>query len=1643
MAGIEIEIQSPYGAKVGAGPITTGRNWQSSPRMNKVGKFSFEMPLSDARRSLLAQKRYVRCFGMVSEARAELGKPGIIDSIKKVLDANGVPTGMIRVKGRDLFAELVDINIHELNLIDEITRSPDRMEYWDGQDEGHFIPHGEGPFMEYAYDGNDETGVQVPADDEDDLYVGDDDPFDIVNYANISLTLNTDPTSQSVRYWNGSSWASGTILADTTKSDGATWGQNGSIRWERQDDWAKCEVNGQNKYWLRFNFGEDLSDDLTLFEVTVTQEIPTATALADWLAYTNLASETPISTLGWDFWGTHDTTEGTIFLKFRDISAFEALALIAEQAGENFRLGTGRVIEWLQSDKIASGVRATNVESGVAAQANADICIITSLEETEDSYELGSRIYPQGGGRGAMRITLGRCTDAAPEGYTLNKAANFLEKDGVAEAYGRPLELTKFWPNMVSPNWASARDANTSNALLKLAHQFLSRHYGPQVSYKFSVVKLDSEVKVGETIQLHYWETVDGEAVWDLGVASALHLWVLEITHSVDAAGTRVVAMQIATVDAWPASAASKISALVSQLKAMQSTDAPIDAENLILATFQTFMEGATDHRQLTGVSANQHHSEAHVMPSTGPHSASGLSTGHVLRASGATAFSWAQLQHTDLGGVSEDQHHNAFERLTGDSGVAVPEETDDGITIAGGTLITTVAADNTVTIGLTVGGAQYQVPVTGADPYTPAWTALTAFAGAGLGWTDNAFAVGAGDGIAVAADSIAVDLKAAWSGLEFNDADLRVDLDALYAWTALHTYAAGIESSNYASGLHGTGWGISHAGHGDFRSIYADEMHVAAFIADIYSALAGALIITKSRARVSSDFTIPNTDVGTWFYVEDHEGFEGDPVFVVNDYVCLRIIDTSGGGLVVTDVYGQVTDNHDQGGGEQRWWFVTTTEGYSSADVIYRGSIVLDYGQLGASSRGVWMATVLDAAGAPYSQVQTWSTISAGEPATFVTHVRSGNLDGIGGVGLEYGFWAGQGTTVNDPQILLTDSSAALKNLDFEIYASGTKVFLVDYSVPSLALGAAVPTGYMVGNGIWMGKDTVYKMRVGTVSGAALTAGWSWDGSTLLVKGQIVIQAGSSGIASLSDAGDLATADDITLALVTDSGALAAKASVDLATGEVTNKTATNIAETATRKWPTANQKAGGGYGYAGLDSSGDVKRVIQGAKLAAGSAQAGLNLTSTHMGYYDGSNWTVYLSSGGDFLFSKTGGASLLWDVSAGKLIGRNSSAVMQWETDATTGALKAGGGVVKLDATGLTLAEGAAGANMVRWLSGATAIGAVHTSWGGGAGDDIIAWLIAEKNVAGQNATVILAAADGAVEVRISVNSNRTITLGGSADLVLLPGGLDIGAAADPHAGPGAIFGKNNANASLDWIIDAGSTTGYEARVIFRDRGASKWTIGKEANNTFAISEWGAGVRLAIAAGGAVVFSSDVTIGGGAPWVRLGVRENASGEYVAWLAHAGDNADRHGMVIQCGTNAGGGGANAIIFVDGDVGPCGYIHINNQQVSLDQPSDVRLKKDIIYTLSVMDRLRAVQVRDFTMKRSGGRIRGFIAQELMIPFPEMVGMDGKSKMYYSQPGKLVPVLVKGIQEVDSEVIAIKAAILVMQQRLDDIERIG
>lgn len=270
------------------------------------------------------------------------------------------------------------------------------------------------------------------------------------------------------------------------------------------------------------------------------------------------------------------------------------------------------------------------------------------------------------------------------------------------------------------------------------------------------------------------------------------------------------------------------------------------------------------------------------------------------------------------------------------------------------------------------------------------------------------------------------------------------------------------VGADNFVSQL--TGWRVTYDGQADFRFLYADELHVRAFIADIEQALAGGQIISKSVARLAENFYVPMqnepianiSQVAKRFVVndesfigkgvaagdtitvsgstgndgdytvasvhgttsciitvneaipdatidgtitvtkklitvEDLEGFPDTQVFANNDWLRLRVIDRSGGGLIVSDVWGTVSGYTDNADGTQTWDFALQSGASLENKPVYAGSIVLDYGQ---SGDGWHEITTLDP-DSPYSQIVTWTTDPT-NPANYTLRSRLGNLDGV-----------------------------------------------------------------------------------------------------------------------------------------------------------------------------------------------------------------------------------------------------------------------------------------------------------------------------------------------------------------------------------------------------------------------------------------------------------------------------------------------------------------------------------------------------------------------------------------------------------------------------------------------------------------------
>lgn len=327
---------------------------------------------------------------------------------------------------------------------------------------------------------------------------------------------------------------------------------------------------------------------------------------------------------------------------------------------------------------------------------------------------------------------------------------------------------------------------------------------------------------------------------------------------------------------------------------------------------------------------------------------------------------------------------------------------------------------------------------------------------------------------------------------------------------------ASMVGSHPYAQGF--TGWGVTRDGVGDFRTLYADEMHVKAFIADLEQALAGGQIITKSVAVMAENFSIPAPGDADTMRVRDLPSAANMAVFEAGDIVRLRVFNRADGSLMVADAWGAVSDYADDTDGTQTWTFTRLTGAsagtLAATAVITADSLVLDYGVSGNGYYEVQAADGPYGAYSPYAQVVTWSGDSP-IAANQTVRARLGKLSALTGSPDEFGLLVGP-QVYDFPlrYIRASNQTFEMHGIDLTLWHGTTGTIRLSHAVPSLAIGLPLPSSYTSGTGFWVGNDAgTYKLRIGNPAGNRLT----WDGTTLEVVGN------GSGITSI-EGGNITT---------------------------------------------------------------------------------------------------------------------------------------------------------------------------------------------------------------------------------------------------------------------------------------------------------------------------------------------------------------------------------------------------------------------------------------------------------------------------------------------------------------------------------------
>ena len=179
-------------------------------------------------------------------------------------------------------------------------------------------------------------------------------------------------------------------------------------------------------------------------------------------------------------------------------------------------------------------------------------------------------------------------------------------------------------------------------------------------------------------------------------------------------------------------------------------------------------------------------------------------------------------------------------------------------------------------------------------------------------------------------------------------------------------------------------------------------------------------------------------------------------------------------------------------------------------------------------------------------------------------------------------------------------------------------------------------------------------------------------------------------------------------------------------------------------------------------------------------------------------------------------------------------------------------------------------------------------------------------------------------------------------------------------------------------------------------------------------------------------------NVGIGTSSPDASLHAASDAA-NFVARFVNDGNNVNRLGIFVQTGTDDGSGTNVFFAAYDGNGDETGQLRSVSGTFQLTDTSDERLKQDIVdTTVSGLTSVNSMKVRDFAYKRNPTETikAGFVAQELQTAFPSAVSYSESDddKILSVSRERLVPVLVKAIQELSVKNDALEARITALEE---------
>ena len=237
-----INVYDAAGDLVGNGPLGTIIDYVSATRMDRAGTWRASLPVSDAKLANVASKHTVAIYGLQNGAIAQIGKTGVVESIERRFNPDGVPIATL--SGPDLLAELAYRTVGDLEVyqVASSLSTPNTAYYLNLR----AVPSSDSE-MSNALDGN--AGTYSTArlyQHESYIYVGHTTRFSTLRISLTSGQTETDADVLRVQYFSeADGWTDVSDLSDGTDDGSNTLRQTVNVTWTRPDDWVNTVHHGK------------------------------------------------------------------------------------------------------------------------------------------------------------------------------------------------------------------------------------------------------------------------------------------------------------------------------------------------------------------------------------------------------------------------------------------------------------------------------------------------------------------------------------------------------------------------------------------------------------------------------------------------------------------------------------------------------------------------------------------------------------------------------------------------------------------------------------------------------------------------------------------------------------------------------------------------------------------------------------------------------------------------------------------------------------------------------------------------------------------------------------------------------------------------------------------------------------------------------------------------------------------------------------------------------------------------------------------------------------------------------------------------------------------------------------------------------